>query len=212
MFKKIGILIYFLLLTTLLFCVTQGQGKNDRFTIGYDDLYGEFTNATNVTALGTITIRDTGFPILAFQNANDDFCYIKYQMSHEKVLGQNIKSCHAHVYLPSAPAAGDTIYFDYAYCYVNNNDVIPAVANWTVGRSTHTFTGTEAQYSTRIIPIVAEIAPPANETYSSSFLIKITRDSTGVGSDTYNDDLGILNPPDIHIPQDKLGSFYEASD
>jgi hypothetical protein len=212
MIKKISALIYFLFLTTQLFCVPQGQGKNDRFTIGYDDLYGDFTNATGVTALGTITIRDTGFPILAFQNANDDFCYIKFQMSHEKVLGQNIKSCHAHVYLPSAPVAGNTIYWDYSYCYINNNSVIPALSSWTTGRSTYTFTGSEAQYSTIIIPVVSEIVPPANETYSSSLLIKITRDSTGVGSDTYNDDLGILNPPDIHIPQDKLGSFGEAFD
>jgi len=41
--------------------------------------------------------------------------------------------------------------------------------------------------------------------------VKVVRDSTGVGADTYNDDLGI-DYIDVHYITNRNGSLNEASD
>ena len=179
--------------------------------IYHDDIQGIVGTAVGTSALGTITIRDTGFPILAFQNANDDTLYMVYQMPHRKKLGVALDSVHLHCYLPSAPSAGQTVLIDYEYTWYNNDNTIPALVTWIKSTKTHTFTGTELQYSTPIITVIQNLTAPTNETYSSILLVKLTRNSTGVGSDTYNDDLGLVYS-DIHVPIDKNGSMNEFND
>lgn len=187
------------------------NAKTYRHWETHDDMQGIVGTAIGASALGTITIRDTGFPILCFQNLNDDVVYFQYQMPHAKKLGTPVDSVHLHCYLPAAPGAGNTLIFNWEWTWYNNGALIPATASWNKDTYTYTFVGTEAQYSTLYIPIITNLAAPANETYSSILLVKITRDSTGPGSDTYNADLGIVYT-DAHIIKDRWGSLTEGSD
>jgi hypothetical protein len=133
-------------------------------------------------------------------------------MQHDKALLTNLDSVHVHYYLPNAPSAGNTVYFDTSWTWLNREGAAtPVISSWNVVRSTITFTGTEAQYSTGYKPIAINLTYPVNEEYSSMLLVKVVRDSTGVGSDTYSSDLGILYI-DCHYQANKLGSNNEASD
>jgi len=178
----------------------------------HDDMQGIMTTVSGGSALGTLAIRDTGCTMLSFQNANDDIAVQVYQFSHRKKLLTNLDSVHLHYYLPSAPSAGQTCIFNWWWIWYNNGDVIPAIANWNTGTAkTLTFAGTEAQYSTGLVNIITNLSYPANEGYSSILRVKVLRDSTGVGSDTYNDDLGI-DYFDVHYITDRNGSLNEAND
>jgi len=178
----------------------------------HDDMQGIMTTVAGGSALGTLAIRDTGCTMLSFQNANDDVAVQVYQFSHRKKLDTNCDSLHLHYYLPSAPNANDTVIFKWWYTWYNNGDVIPAIANWTTGADkVLTFAGTEAQYSTGLVSIITNLVHPNNEGYSSILRVKVLRDSTGVGSDTYADDLGI-DYFDVHYIVDRNGSLNEASD
>lgn len=177
----------------------------------HDDQQGIMTTVSGGSALGTINIRDTGCTMLAFQNANDDIAVQVYQFSHRKRLNTNADGVHLHYYLPSKPNAGQTIIFNYAWTWYNSGDVVPAIADWNTDQKIHTFTGNEAQYSTGVINIITNLQYPANEGYSSILRVKVTRDSTGVGSDTYNDDLGI-DYFDVHYITDRQGSILEYTD
>lgn len=190
----------------------QGQGKGDIFTIGYDDLQGTFNAGTGAVSLNTITMRDSGFPILAFDAATDSTIYQQFQMSQMKKLGDNTKSVHLHAFLDTAPNAGDTAIFDWKYTWINNGNVIPVLASWNVGRTTHTFSGTEAQYSNKYIVIISSCTAPVNEETSSLLFCIITRDSTGAGSDTYAGNVGIATFPDTHISKNKIGTYNETSE
>jgi hypothetical protein len=213
MLKKIVILLVMYIFYIQCFCfpLTQGHNKSERFTASHDDMQCSVETTSTASALGTITVRDSGFQTKSFQNANDDVAFLAFQFSHRKKLATNCDSVHIHTYLPSAPSAGNTVIFDYAYTWYNNMDTIPALSSWSVGRTTYTFTGSEAQYSTPYIPVVTNLTVPANEGYSSILLVKITRDSTGTGSDTYADDLGIMYF-DAHFITDRKGSYNEATD
>jgi hypothetical protein len=183
-----------------------------RYTESHDDQQGIMTTVGGGSALGTLAIRDTGCTMPCFQNGNDDVAVQVYQFSHRKKLNTNLDSVHLHYYLPSAPVAGDTVRLNYWWIWYNNGDVIPAIANWNTGATfVHTFTGTESAFSTGIISLITNLAHPANEGYSSMLRVKVIRDSTGGGSDTYNDDLGI-DYFDVHFVTDRKGSVNEASD
>lgn len=187
------------------------QSANSGFQ-RHDDMQGIMSTVTGGSALGTLAIRDTGCTMLAFQNANDDIAVQVYQFSHRKKLNTNLDSVHLHYYLPSAPTAGQTLRFNYWWIWYNNGDVIPAIANWNTGDTViHTFDGTEAAFSTGIVGIIRDLQHPENEQYSSLLRVKVIRDSTGVGSDTYNDDLGI-DYFDVHYLVDKQGSIFEYTD
>jgi len=177
----------------------------------HDDMQGIMTTVSGGSALGTLAIRDTACTMLAFQNANDDIAVQVYQFTHRKKLNTNLDSVHLHYFLPNKPNANDTVILQYAWVWYNNGAVIPAIANWNTGTKTHTFTGSEAQYSTGIINVITNLAHPENEQYSSLLRVKVTRDSTGVGSDTYNADLGI-DYFDVHFIADRQGSIYEYTD
>ena len=182
-----------------------------RFEAAHDDIQCSVATVTGGSALGALALRDSGATVASFQNANDDIAILIFQMPHRKKLGSAIDSIHIHAYLPSAPSAGGTVLIDYAYTWYNNGDVIPALAGWTTGTKTHTFSGTEAQYSTPLITVASNIAAPASEAYSSILICKLTRNSTGVGSDTYDDDLGVAYF-DAHYVVDRAGSATELTD
>jgi hypothetical protein len=177
----------------------------------HDDIQCDVASAAGGSSLGTLAIRDTGFSVGSFQNANDDTAFLSFQMPHKKKLGTAIDSVHIHYYLPTAPTASDTVLIDYAYTWYKNGDTIPAISGWTTGTKTHTFAGTEAQYSTGIISVITNISAPSGETYSTILLVKLTRNSTGIGSDTYAADLGIIYF-DAHYVTDRMGSINEISD
>jgi hypothetical protein len=185
--------------------------NGQRLTQAHDDQQGFLTNAVGAASMTTITIRDTGFPLLAFANATDDSFYISFQFSHRKKLNTNLDGVHLHAYLPSVPAANQTVLIDYEYTWSNYNGTIPATATWTKATYTHVFTGTEAQYSNILMPVITNIAFPVGESYSSILFCKFTRNSTGGGSDTYADDLGMVQC-DAHFMTDRLGSANEATD
>ena len=187
------------------------QSANSGFQ-RHDDMLGIMSTVASGSALGTLAIRDTGCTMLCFENANDDIAVQIYQFSHKKKLNTNLDSVHLHYYLPSQPGAGQTLRFNYWWTWYNNGEVIPAIGNWNTGATVvHTFTGTELAFSTGIITIISDLDYPANEAYSSILRVKVVRDSTGVGSDTYNDDLGI-DYFDVHYIVDKQGSIFEYSD
>lgn len=193
----------------------MGVSNIARLKSNHDDLQGIIGTPQNSGALGSLDIRDTGFQILAFENTNDDVLYMTFQMSHRKKLGTAIDSVHIHYYLPSAPSAGQTCLFNTEWTWFNDglsSEVVPATADWTKATGTAlTFTGTEAAYSTGIFSVLTNLAAPTNEIYSSILLVKITRDSSGDGSDTYNDDLGLLFC-DAHYVTDRTGSANESTD
>ena len=178
----------------------------------HDDMQGIMTTVAGGSALGTLAIRDTGCTMLSFQNDNDDIAVQVYQFSHRKKLGTNADSLHLHYYLPSAPSANQTVIFNWWYTWYNNGGVIPAIANWITGSpKILTFTGTELQYSTGLVSIITNLVAPTNEAYSSILRVKVLRNSTGGGSDTYDDDLGI-DYFDVHYITDRNGSLNEAAD
>jgi hypothetical protein len=177
----------------------------------HDDMQGIVGTASGASSLGTVTIRDTGFPILAFQNANDDVLYMIFQFSHRKKLDTPVDSVHIHYYLPNAPSAGNTVVFNYEWAWVDDGDVVPDTSTWTKSSKTHEFVGTEAQYSTGMIKIITNLSAPASEKYSSILLVKIVRNSTGDGADTYDSDLGMLYC-DAHFIVNGNGSINETTD
>lgn len=212
MFKKIIIfLIVYCFYLNVIFAVPLGQGKNDRFGFGHKDIQGNISTVTGGSALGTLTIRDTGTSILSFQDANDDVAIGVFQMQHDKKLSTNLDSIHVHYYLPNAPSAGNTVFFKTEYIWIARSGTVPALASWSVQYSTITFTGSEAQYSTGYKSVALNLTYPANEDYSSILIFKIIRDSAGVGSDTYASDLGVMYI-DCHYISDKIGSYNETSD
>lgn len=177
----------------------------------HDDIQGIVRTATGASSLGTITVRDTGFPMLAFQNANDDVLYMIFQFPHRKKTGTAVDSVHIHYYLPNAPSAGNTVIFDYEWVWINDGDAIPATASWTKSTKTHEFAGTEAQYSTGMVKIITNLTAPGSEKYSSILLVKITINSTGDGADTFDSDLGMLYC-DAHFVANGNGSINETTD
>ena len=176
----------------------------------YDDMQGITSSVTGGSALGTLALRDTGITIPSFQDGANDVLNVIIQFSHRKKLLANCGSFHLHCYLPNAPANGQTVIFLYAYAWQNHDSVIPAIGSWTTGQKTYTFTN-EVQHQLLIIPIIDTIAYPANEDASSILMIKCIRNATGVGSDTYPGDLGLIYS-DVHYPIDKWGTNSSVGD
>lgn len=180
--------------------------------VRYNDMQGQVATApTGASAWLTAQIGATGFFINWLQAGQDDFFQNIFQMSHTKALGTNIKSFHIHYLLSTAPAAGNTVILDYAYTWVNKDAAVPVIGSWTSGTKTITFAGTETALTHYITGIVSDITPPANETYSSLLLFKVTRNSLGVGADTYAGNFGLLYS-DCHFETNRLGSVNEFTD
>jgi len=191
--------------------ILDNQGTSTS-AIRYDDQQGDVQTAlTGAAQWDLLQIRDTGFIIGWFRAGQDDFVQQKIQFSHRKALGTPIASLHLHYILEAVPAAEETVNFDYAYTWVTDGGTIPAIASWTASTKTLTFTGDEAANTSYRVNIVENIAAPANEGYSSIFLIKIIRNSAGVGADTYDERVGVLYL-DAHFQTNRLGSVNEATD
>jgi hypothetical protein len=178
----------------------------------YDDMLGDIRTApTGAAQWLTAQIGSTGFFINWLQSGQNDFAQQSFQMTHRKSLSAVIKSFHIHYLLSSVPVAGNTIKIEYAYTWINPNDQVPLIGNWTSGTKTITFTGAEVALTNYYIAIVENIASPANEAYSSLLLIKLLRRSQGGGADSYGGNFGLLYT-DLHIPCNRLGSLNESSD
>jgi hypothetical protein len=192
----------------------QGQNKNDRFEQAYDDMQGQVMTApTGASQWATAQIGSTGFFINWLQAGQNDFFQQNIQMTHKKKLGAVLSDFHIHYVLSAAPSNGNTIKLSYAYTWINIGSAIPAIASWITTNSpkTITFTGAETANTHYVADILNNIAAPANETYSSVLLIKITRTSQGGGADTYAGNFGLLYT-DGHIQQDRMGSYLYTTD
>lgn len=178
----------------------------------HDDQQGEVrTVPTGAAQWLTAQIGTTGFIINWLQAGQDDYFQVSLQFTHRKALQTALDSFHIHYLLSSAPGAGQTVLLDYAYTWFLVGQAVPLIGTWTTGTYPLTFTGTEAALTQYIAPVVTNVAAPANETYSSTFLIKITRNSTGPGSDTYGGDFGLLHA-DAHFVTNRFGSVNEHAD
>jgi hypothetical protein len=116
-----------------------------------------------------------------------------------------IASIHAHVIGDDAHTG--TVVYSYAYTWVKLGDAVPALSSWVSDTITFTFDKAD-QYKHIIHPIVTNIKPIADESYSSILFVKITRVG---GSDTYTGDIGLLYL-DAHYVSEKLGSYTEYTD
>ena len=177
----------------------------------HDDMQGIMSTVSGGSALDTIAIRDTGSTMLAFGANNNDVAVQIYQFTHRKKLNTPLDGLHLHYFLPTKPNAGDTVIFDYSWIWYNNGDIIPAIADWNTDQKILTFTGNEAQFSTGIVGIIGSMPAPENEQYSSMLRAKVTRLSSGAGSDTYAGSLGI-DYFDVHFIAGQQGSIYEYTD
>lgn len=181
-------------------------------TTRYDDMLGDVsTSPTGASQWLTAQIGTTGFFINWLQSGQNDFTQQKLQMSHMKALGTALKSLHVHYLLSTSPSAGQTVNLNWAYTWVKMNTAVPAIGSWASNTHTITFTGSEAANTHYVESIVTNVAAPANETYSSIFFIKITRESQGGGADSYGGNFGLLYL-DGHIQKNRLGSVNESSD
>jgi len=179
---------------------------------GHTDILGEIATApTGAAQWLTAQIGSTGFFINWLQSGQNDFFQIKMQIDHRFGLGRNLDDIHLHYILSAVPAAGSTIILDWAYTIVPIGQAVPVIGSWATGTTTFTFTGTETTNTHHAHSVASNIAPPAMQTYSSIIFFKATRKSSGLGSDTYAGNLGLLYV-DAHGLADRFGSHYATTD
>lgn len=206
-FKKIIFaFIFLIILFAIAFCVPQGQGKNDRFTIGYDDIQGILQTAlSGVTQYTFRQYRTTG--VVMPHVAESDVFSLTMQMPHSKQLGSQLKSVHIH-YIPVASANG-TIQLNSTWGWYNIGDTVPDTLP-NISSTTITL-ATSDQYVLKYSTISINLDPPANEGYSSILYIKCQR-VTPSGSNWGASNEIALSYVDGHPAKDRIGSFNEASD
>lgn len=179
---------------------------------GYTDALGEIATApTGAAQWATAQIGATGFFINWLQAGQNDYFQLKTQIDHRFGNAQPIADMHVHYVLSSAPAAGQTVNLEVAYCWVPIGQPIPLIAAWSTATPTKTFAGTEAALTHYDHILVLNVAPPANQTYSSILFIKCLRRSQGGGADTYGGNFGLLYV-DSHLQADRVGSMNPSSD
>lgn len=180
---------------------------------GYTDILGAVATApTGAAQWLTAQIGVTGFIINWLQSGQDDYAQLLLQIDHRFGRTQPLHDIHVHYVLSSAPAAGQTVLLDYAYCWVPIGQAIPLIGAWTTATATLTFVGTEAALTHYLFEIVSvPVAPPPNQSYSSLLFLKITRNSAGGGADTYGGNFGLLYL-DAHMQADRVGSFNDLGD
>jgi len=189
--------------------------RDKSFRVGennYDDMLGDIrTAASGAAQWQTAQIGDTGFIINWLQDGQNDYAQMTLQMTHRKKLQTSLADFHIHYVLSAAPEEGQTVKIEYAYTWDNIGAAIPAIASWTADTKTLTFTGAELANTHYILSVLEDVAPPANETVSSIFMIKLLRRSQGAPADTYAGNFGLLNV-DCHILCDRVGSLNPTSD
>ena len=134
------------------------------------------------------------------------FTYIA-QLNHDKVLNTNLDGFHIHLLPIGAVTAGQIIAIDYAWGWLTDGDVFPDTLPNTGTAQIVLATGD--QYKYLIKNIVADLAYPTGEDYSSELFIECTRRNDG--QDTYAGEFALLDG-DCHYLINHLGSYNEATD
>jgi len=171
----------------------------------HDDIQGILQTAlTGSTSYTFRAYRSTG--IVMPHIAKNDVFSMTFQMPHRKRLGSNIDSVHLH-YIPMSAANGD-IKLTYTWGWYNNGDVLPNTlpnsgsVEWTLSSAD--------QYKSLVKAIITDLAPPANEGYSSLLYVNVAR-ATPSGTDWGNGELA-LSYMDAHFATDRIGSYNEYND
>lgn len=188
--------------------------------IGYDDMRVSVAEGNRRAGLTYEAYRNTGFWMSFMRHNQDDELHITLQMSHRKRKGVNMGDMHFHLVPMSVPVLGvsDHVYFTYEYTWFNVYGDIPDTGSWVSGTKTWTVPVT-GQYEHFVVDILEDIAPPANESYSSIMLLRVTREGTnpldtydvGKSPGTAAANLGILSL-DAHVQMDRQGSYHEFWD
>lgn len=179
---------------------------------GYTDVLGEIATAPVGAAQWlTAQIGLTGFFLQWLQAGQNDYFQIKTQVDHRFGVTQPLGDIHIHYVLSSAPAAGQTVNLEIQYCWVPINRPIPLIGAWASAAPALTFAGTEAALTHYVHTLVANVAPPGSQTYSSILFLKCLRRSQGGGADTYGGNFGLLYV-DSHVQADRVGSVLLHSD
>jgi len=192
---------------------THGDG----FSGEWSDMLGTFDQGSGVGALQWDDYRASGFKMFFVRHDQPDVIYQKYQFSHE--WDRSSVRLHAHV-IPVAtwvpgPATKD-VYWEIAYAWSDDGQLVASPAGWTTVNATLTLTPSD-QYKRKYCAL-ATIAPTGNSKESSTLLVRVTRLGTS-GSDTYADnktDPGLpqanlaLEYFDVHYQKNKPGTVNEA--
>lgn len=136
----------------------------------------------------------------------DVFTY-KAQLNHDKRLSTNLDGFHIHFLPIGSVTAGQVIAIDYAWGWLTDGDVYPDTLPNTGTALIPLATGD--QYKYLIKNIVANLAYPTGEDYSSEFFIECTRRNDA--QDTYAGEFALLDG-DLHYLTDQLGSYNEYAD
>lgn len=187
----------------------------------HDDMLGGAQQGSVIAALTADAYRDTVFPMSFFRHDQDDTIGFTFQFSHRKKLGSALDSVHIHYVPMVAPTSSpENVYWAYQYAWAKVGDVIPAVATWTTGNVTMPVVTADA-FKHSYYTLVANIAAPASETYSSILLFVLQWLGTNL-LDTYSTakatppgtaqaNLGLLYV-DAHYITERRGSLLEGSD
>lgn len=179
-----------------------------------NDMLGDVNTALGWAAVRTTeAYRDTGFIMNFLRHNQSDYFQQKIQMTHQKKLGANMNDYHLHI-IPMANGSGDFC-VDVQYCWVDIWWEFPAISSridaWTI---TIPLVAAD-QYKHKLVTLLTDVTPPASESVSSIFLVKITRNPA---QDTYqtNKDhwTGSANVAvlyaDAHVPSERFGWPYVA--
>lgn len=145
----------------------------------WDDLYAVIEEGKAVAELISEDYRDTGFRMKFFTSNQDKSIYMTYQMPHGWDYTTSVRP-HMH-YIPMANVTGDVL-FTYEYAYVNVNQQLPAIADWTQGTSLVTIPGTDT-FKHKVVSFGTITLPNAGP--STILVFKVSRLGTDP-SDTYN--------------------------
>lgn len=184
---------------------TNGNGLNVKsLGTNYVDSIGVTTTA--LAGVTTYTLREfrTTDVVLPHLATNDILSY-NIQLNHDKKLGTNLASFHLHLSPVGSTATSGSTIFTWRWGWYNVNDTIPA----TLPNSGSTTITIEAgsQYKHLVYNIITTMTAPANEGYSSFFLVQLQR-TTNVNHST---ELALLGA-DCHYLTKSFGSIQEYSD
>jgi hypothetical protein len=180
----------------------------------YNDIQGNLTTAVSGVTTWTNRFLKTlnAFPVFP-HIATTDIFHMTFQMSHAKRLGSPVASVHLHL-IPTgvnggttAPTYGDTT-LAIRWGWYNN---LAEVAGTELPNAASNVVVTVADgdlWKLRIVPLVENLAPPANEGYSSILMVRAERLSAG---NVFTGELAIAYM-DAHIQVDRQGSILEYTD
>jgi hypothetical protein len=185
------------------------------FLSSWEDVFGDVGTALQGNTQWTLEqIRDTGF-ILPFLKYNEnDYINMSFELPHAIKKGTEGR-LHLH-YIPEAlPVTGvsDTVYWSYAWVWINMGEAIPLEADWNTGTYSTVIDPTK-QFCHCMTSIINMTKPDSSE--SSMILVKLTRLGTNAldtysvnkSSGTAQANLGILRF-DIHVQKEKNGTILE---